>query len=215
MGVVVLIIICCCIFNSLGSDSNSNEAKSTSGNNSSKSNNSNNSDKIHSKVVGVTVGDRQELIRKYCYPNKELTLKREPYNEYDKNAISVYVNSNQLGYIKKELAQDLAPRMDRGEEFKVSISNVTGGDSYNYGINITIVKKENKTQTTVSNNTSSNYKNTYVSSYDDDSDNNDHSYKSYNDDDDDGCYYYDVDDDYRSYNDDCDANPDMCCGYDH
>lgn len=50
---------------------------------------------------------------------EELVLVREPGNAYDTNAIKVLHPENEihLGYIEKDIAAELAPRMDDGEEF--------------------------------------------------------------------------------------------------
>lgn len=48
-----------------------------------------------------------------------LLLEREPYNEFDSNAIKVIEPDSQifLGYVAKEVAADLAPEMDSGKAF--------------------------------------------------------------------------------------------------
>lgn len=53
-----------------------------------------------------------------CEEGTELKLEREPYNKYDPNAIKVLnVEGLHLGYVAKEDAVDLAPRLDDGEEY--------------------------------------------------------------------------------------------------
>lgn len=47
-------------------------------------------------------------------------LRREPDNEYDENAIAVWIVERpfrevKIGYLKKEVAHDLAPKMDAGD----------------------------------------------------------------------------------------------------
>jgi len=78
--------------------------------------------------------DRQEIIAKYCKPNKRVKLEREPENTHDKNAISVWVETEpgkyaQIGYVERKLAADLAPALDagEGEKIRVNISKVIGG----------------------------------------------------------------------------------------
>ena len=43
-----------------------------------------------------------------------LTLHREPHNYYDENAIAVFADNHQVGYVPREQAAELAPLMDAG-----------------------------------------------------------------------------------------------------
>lgn len=93
---------------------------------------------IKTKVVGVTIGDRQSSV-KTCRSGEELQLQREPFNEVDKNAIAV-LNKNgvKLGYLSKEIAPSLAKKMDNGLKLICKVIKVTGGGDLNYGLNISI-----------------------------------------------------------------------------
>ena len=94
--------------------------------------------RFHTKVVGVTFNDRQRFIPG-LRAGEELQLRRERWNQYDCNAIAVYDGrGNQLGYISKELARDLAPRMDSGAQYRVTVYCVTGGNGYSYGVNVSV-----------------------------------------------------------------------------
>jgi len=110
---------------------------------------------FYSKVVGVTAKnindtDRQDYIQRYCREGKELFLKREPNNTYDSNAIAVFIKTKlfffknvkfQIGYISTDIAQRLAPYMDKGGIVTAHIKNITGGDEIKfYGVNIVIRK---------------------------------------------------------------------------
>lgn len=44
-----------------------------------------------------------------------------------------------LGHIKKEVAAQLAPIIDSGKSFSVTVSAVTGGSGLSYGANIEII----------------------------------------------------------------------------
>lgn len=72
------------------------------------------------------------------HPNYKLTWKREPSNQHDPNAISLWAESNQVGHIAKEIAAELAPMLDRGDiDLDVIVTAVTGGfDNKTNGINI-------------------------------------------------------------------------------
>lgn len=113
---------------------------------------------FHTKVVGVSFEGRQyilQAIERFNDQEKEeieVTLRREPDNEYDRNAIAVDVTyidptfmskvTRQLGYIKRDLAVDLAPRMDAGEEFMIYKFDSTGDYSKTRGINLSVIRKE-------------------------------------------------------------------------
>jgi hypothetical protein len=76
-----------------------------------------------------------------CEEGERLWLHREPDNPYDPNAISAWNQSKQLiGYIKRDIAADLAEQMDRGQWIEVTIANLTGGtpDKPTIGCNIHI-----------------------------------------------------------------------------
>ena len=49
--------------------------------------------------------------------DESLKLVREPTNEHDPNAIGVFNRDVLIGYIPRELAAKLAPRMDNKEKF--------------------------------------------------------------------------------------------------
>lgn len=91
---------------------------------------------IYSKIAGVTMGANRQLYASRCYKGQELELVRERTNPYDSNAIAIYAGNNQLGYIKRDLAETLAKEIDRGVTFKCTVEEVTGGADKNYGVNI-------------------------------------------------------------------------------
>ena len=111
---------------------------------------------FYSKVVGVTAKnsngtDRQDYIKRYCKKNKELVLKREPKNTYDSNAIAIFIKTKifffknakfQIGYINTDIAQRLAPYIDKGGTVTSKVKNITGGTGKEfYGVNI-VIRKE-------------------------------------------------------------------------
>ena len=93
--------------------------------------------KFYTKVVGVSYDNRQEHIIQ-LEAEERLFLERDYNNEYDKNAIMVLTSSkNQIGFISKEVASTLAPRIDDGAEYIVTISQITGlHPDENLGVNI-------------------------------------------------------------------------------
>ena len=111
---------------------------------------------IHTKIRGVTHtnpdgASRQRIIKQWCQSGDALYFAREPKNPVDPNAIQVsrVVCSDepdhprlgeQLGYLSRELAEDLAPRMDKRSFVLMGwIKNVTGGGyGESYGVNIQV-----------------------------------------------------------------------------
>lgn len=112
-----------------------------------------------SKIVGVTIGDRQANIKKHCRPGMPLILIPEPDNPVDENAIGIWViapgfltsKKVQIGYFEARLAGDLSGRMSSGENVTAKITNITGGtkDKPTLGVNILIEVKSNATKPVV------------------------------------------------------------------
>jgi hypothetical protein len=70
---------------------------------------------IHTKVVGVSFpnddgGSRQDHIGRYAKPDRLVMLVPEPYNPHDPNAVAVYIDDKQIGYIPRGLAATLRLR---------------------------------------------------------------------------------------------------------
>jgi hypothetical protein len=47
-------------------------------------------------------------------PGRPLELRRDPGNEHDPNAVMVLAGGEQLGWVPRELAAEIAPQLDRG-----------------------------------------------------------------------------------------------------
>jgi len=47
-------------------------------------------------------------------PGRRLELRRDPANEHDPNAIAVLAGDDQVGWVPRELAAELAPELDAG-----------------------------------------------------------------------------------------------------
>ena len=84
---------------------------------------------IETRVVGVTFENRQEVVE-LLTEREQVFLIRQPENSFDPNAIKVVRwDYQQVGYINRELAKILAPRMDRyGRFIKATVSRLIGGD---------------------------------------------------------------------------------------
>lgn len=70
------------------------------------------------RLSGVIFGDAQKNIKTFgCKDIGTYALVREPENPQDPNAIRVEVGGYFMGYIRKQIAQTLAPMMDEGRTF--------------------------------------------------------------------------------------------------
>lgn len=99
---------------------------------------------FNTKVAGVTFEGRQDLIARLD-EGSELSLVRDDHNQYDPNAISVIADEygRSIGFINKEIAARISPRIDEGQDYGVKLSQVTGGGDKNYGVNVLVYKKTN------------------------------------------------------------------------
>lgn len=79
------------------------------------------------KITGVTFNNadgtnRRDIIARMS-ENDPIRLEREPFNQYDQNAVKVCVVKNgqnqQIGYLPKNVAEIISPRMRRRESFNV------------------------------------------------------------------------------------------------
>lgn len=94
------------------------------------------------KVVGVTFknddgSSRADIIRDIAnnvtagqkitntmFKNVKVDIIREPQNKFDANAIKVFANGKQIGYIGKDYSAILAPILDAGRTFTCNIKNM-------------------------------------------------------------------------------------------
>ncbi len=98
-------------------------------------------DEFYTKIVGVSFENRQDIISG-LKAGQELVLRREKENAYDENAVAVYWQEKHLGYLKRELAGHLAPCLDRKTVYTASVSQITGQDKNNLGVNIFIRREK-------------------------------------------------------------------------
>ena len=71
-----------------------------------------------------------------------IILEREADNEHDANAIAVRTaEGQQVGYLNRALAEQLAPSLDEGTPFGVEVASVSGGeDARSLGVNILVTR---------------------------------------------------------------------------
>jgi single-stranded-DNA-specific exonuclease len=102
------------------------------------------SNDFYTKVVGVSFEGRQSVLGGLA-PGDPLELVREADNAYDSNALAVRYGRLQLGYLRREIAQRLAPNVDAGDRYSVSIGSITGGGDRHIGVNIRVRRERAKT----------------------------------------------------------------------
>ena len=80
--------------------------------------------KFITNVAGVSF--RQDEVKR-CKIGDKTKLVREPHNEYDKNAIAVFVGGRKIGFIPKKRNSELASFMDAGGVIETRLLEFTGG----------------------------------------------------------------------------------------
>ena len=77
------------------------------------------------RVVGVAGAGRHHadaLASDAAAPGRPLTLRRDPENTHDPNAIAVdAADGGQVGWVPRELAEELAPLLDAGEPWSALV----------------------------------------------------------------------------------------------
>jgi hypothetical protein len=67
-------------------------------------------------VAGAAQHHAEALAGEDVAPGRPLELRRDPANPHDPNAIAVHApGGEQVGWVPREIAAELAPRMDAGE----------------------------------------------------------------------------------------------------
>jgi hypothetical protein len=99
-------------------------------------------------VAGVTFEGRQRIVAR-CSEGESLILLRDPNNRYDEGAIKVMrLSGEELGFVPAHVSRGgnssgLAFRMDRGDQYRCRIKNITGGGpGMSLGVNIEITESE-------------------------------------------------------------------------
>lgn len=77
-----------------------------------------------------------------CWPGEAVTLRREPENTFDADAVAVISERGVcIGYLCREDAEMLAPHLDDGRKHAAIMHQLTGGvtDYRSYGARISLV----------------------------------------------------------------------------
>jgi hypothetical protein len=75
-------------------------------------------------VTGVAGAGRHHadaLSSDAAAPGKPLTLRRDPGNPHDANAIAVHAGDEQVGWVPRELAAELAAELDAGQPWSAVV----------------------------------------------------------------------------------------------
>ena len=77
------------------------------------------------RVVGVAGAGQhhaEAIASDAAGPGRPLTLRRDPSNEHDPNAIAVHAgDGQQVGWVPRDLAAELAPALDDGEPWSAIV----------------------------------------------------------------------------------------------
>lgn len=98
-------------------------------------------EEFFTKLVGVTYENRQQLLSEIPEGDK-LELRRERDNAHDSNAIAVYWQGRQAGYLNARLARKIAPVLDNGVEYSAYLTQITGQGKNTLGANICVRRIE-------------------------------------------------------------------------
>lgn len=102
-------------------------------------------------VAGVTFGKRQtalDHLKRYNKNQISIQLVRERKNQFDSNAVAVWVRVEnkgiyKMGYLNRQVAKAVSILLDKGYEIAARFEAVTGGDIADiklaYGMNISLI----------------------------------------------------------------------------
>ncbi len=97
---------------------------------------------FHTKLAGVTFEGRQDVAARLV-AGALMRLERQPDNPHDANACAlVDVHGDQVGFLNRRLAAELAPVVDAGVVYDVEVAEVTGGDDgRSLGVNVLVSRR--------------------------------------------------------------------------
>lgn len=97
---------------------------------------------FHTKLAGVTFEGRQDTVARLV-PGAPLRLVRQPDNPHDANACAlVDTHGEQVGFLNRRLAAELAPVIDAGVAYDVEVTEVTGGEEgRSLGVNVLVSRR--------------------------------------------------------------------------
>ena len=93
-------------------------------------------------VAGTTYAEELDKVFPELEKGKVLQMKRHPKNKYDENAIALYYNNVQVGWVPRALNLVISRLMDAGKAFFCRIENVELVDDYWVKIDAKIYRVE-------------------------------------------------------------------------
>jgi len=75
-------------------------------------------------IVKGTKFENRQKIADLVNPGDILEMRREPENPYDPNAVALLFRGEQVGYIPREIARQIAPLMDEGQKFTAIVKAI-------------------------------------------------------------------------------------------
>jgi single-stranded-DNA-specific exonuclease len=98
---------------------------------------------FHTKLAGVTFEGRQAVVAS-LEAGALLRIERQAGNEHDPNAIALFDQvGDHVGYFNRRLAAALAPAIDKGADYEVTVTDVTGRDEAggSLGVNVLVASR--------------------------------------------------------------------------
>jgi len=97
---------------------------------------------FHTKLAGVSFEGRQEVVARLA-PGTPLRVERQPDNPHDPNACALFdPTGDQVGFLNRRLAAALAPALDGGVAYDVTVADITGGvEGASLGVNVLVERR--------------------------------------------------------------------------
>ncbi len=76
------------------------------------------------RIAGVAGAARHHgdaLASEAAEPGRPLELRRDPANPHDPNAIAVFAGADQVGWVPRAVAEEIAPAIDAGEPYSAVV----------------------------------------------------------------------------------------------
>ena len=78
-------------------------------------------------VAGVLYENRVSTIDSFLVVGKSVRLRREPQNAFDANAIAIYIDQGEIGYVPRDYARMLARWIDGGARVEAHCTKILAG----------------------------------------------------------------------------------------
>jgi len=75
-------------------------------------------------IVKGTKFENRQKIADLVNPGDILEMRREPENHYDPNAVALLFRGEQIGYLPRQIARQIAPLMDQGQKLSAKVKAI-------------------------------------------------------------------------------------------